>query len=127
VRPGTTVRSVRPCLRAEFLRLALKVVRGGADLGVARFELCKLVIELWKVGTVESPHGDASFGRGPGDPGQMVQTSGWQSRWLFCQHQSQDLPVCNAAKVSQRGLLMCPVHDAPALAVMRTGMHHLSS
>ena len=46
-----------------------------------------------------------------GEPGEMVQTSGWQSRWLYCQHQSQDLPVCNAAKIEYHGLLMCPVHD----------------
>ena len=62
-----------------------------------------------------------------GEPGEMVQTSGWQSRWLYCQHQSQDLPVCNAEKISHHGLLMCPVHDAPALAVPRNDAHRLSS
>jgi len=62
-----------------------------------------------------------------GEAGEMVQTSGWQSRWLYCQHQSQDLPVCNAAKIEYHGLLMCPVHDAPALAVLRTGAHRFSS
>ncbi len=62
-----------------------------------------------------------------GEAGEMVQTSGWQSRWLYCQHQSQDFPVCNAAKISHHGLLVCPVHDAPALAVRRADIHRFSA
>ena len=72
--------------------------------------------ERWE--SVERVHGEA---------GEMVQMSGWQSRWLYCQHQSKDSPVCNAEKIPHHGLLMCPVHDAAPLTVPRNDTHRLSS